>query len=50
MAQEAFFEAIHPSTPPERRQVFRDQLLRYCEPDTLAMVRVWETFSGSGAP
>lgn len=28
--------------PPEEQEVIRNQLLRYCELDTLAMVRIWQ--------
>ena len=30
------------SMPPEERAVVREQLLRYCELDTLAMVKIWQ--------
>ena len=30
----------------ERRLEIKDQLLRYCHLDTLAMVRMWEVFRG----
>jgi hypothetical protein len=39
-AQLAYQEAIKPSTTQERRAEIRDQLERYCELDTLAMVRL----------
>ena len=47
MAGEAFMEAIHPDTTPERKKVIEDQLNAYCHLDTFAMVRLWEKFSGS---
>jgi len=40
MAQTAYLEAISPQTAPERRAALRESLLRYCEVDTLAMVRL----------
>jgi hypothetical protein len=39
-AQVAYLEAIHPRTPPERRQAIERDLLTYCKHDTLAMVRL----------
>lgn len=45
-AQEAFLEAIDESTPTERKEQLRQQLLAYCKLDTYAMVRLWEVFSG----
>jgi hypothetical protein len=39
-AQLAYQEAIEANTTPERRAEIRDQLERYCELDTLAMVRL----------
>ena len=47
MAMEAYVEAITPGTSPERREQIRQELIAYCGFDTLAMVRVWEFFSGS---
>ncbi|MDA8254252.1 MAG: DUF2779 domain-containing protein [Betaproteobacteria bacterium] len=46
MAQEAFLEAIAPQTAQPRKVDLRRQLLEYCKRDTLAMVRLWEVFSG----
>lgn len=46
MAQEAYLEAIRPETEADRRQTLRDQLERYCELDTWAMVRLWQFFTG----
>ncbi len=46
MAQEAFLEAIQEETSPDRREELRKQLLAYCGLDTLAMVRIWQVFSG----
>jgi len=39
-AQVAYLEAIHPNTPPERRQAIERDLFAYCAHDTLAMVRL----------
>jgi len=49
MAVAAFMEAIDPATTPERKQEIENQLVEYCKLDTLAMVRLWEKFSGKGA-
>lgn len=46
MAQQAYLEAIHQETTVSRRNEISDQLIAYCKLDTLAMVRVWEVFSG----
>ena len=46
MAGVAFMEAIDPSTTPERKLEIENQLVEYCKLDTLAMVRLWEKFSG----
>lgn len=47
MAQQAFLEAVSPDTSAERKAEIEQQLLAYCELDTLAMVRMWEFFRGS---
>jgi hypothetical protein len=39
-AQVAYVEAIHPRTPPQRRQAIERDLQTYCAHDTLAMVRL----------
>jgi hypothetical protein len=39
-AQRAFVEAIDPATSAARKAELREQLLRYCGHDTLAMVRI----------
>jgi hypothetical protein len=44
-AQEAFMEAIHPSTSDERKSQLERQLLAYCKLDTYAMVRLWQVFA-----
>ena len=45
MAMEAFLEAIHPDTNPERKNQIEQQLLAYCKLDTYAMVRLWQVFA-----
>jgi hypothetical protein len=45
-AMDAFSEAIQPGTTAERKSEIERQLLAYCRLDTLAMVRLWELFSG----
>ncbi|AHF00309.1 hypothetical protein THITH_16655 [Thioalkalivibrio paradoxus ARh 1] len=47
MAQEAFAELIQADTSVQRREDIRDALLRYCERDTLAMVRLALFFEGA---
>ena len=47
MAIEAFQEATAPETSPERKAALEQQLLKYCELDTFAMVRMWQIFSGT---
>lgn len=47
MAQEAFLEMMRPETTEERRAQLYEGLLRYCERDTLAMVRVAHHFAGN---
>lgn len=46
MAIDAYAEAVHPATSADRKSEIERQLLDYCELDTLAMVRVWEAFTG----
>ena len=46
MAISAYQEAIMPNTTPERKAEIYSQLDKYCALDTLAMVRLWEFFSG----
>jgi hypothetical protein len=46
-AVEAYKEAIAPETTPERKETIRGQLLKYCELDTLATIKIWECFKGS---
>ena len=40
MAQEAYKEAIHSQTTPERKEEVRNAMLKYCEQDTIAMVKI----------
>lgn len=42
MAMDAYLEAIHPDTTPERKAEINRQLLAYCGLDTFAMVRLWQ--------
>ncbi len=46
MAMSAYLEAIKASCTGERNIQIRGQLLNYCRLDTLALVRVWQHFSG----
>ena len=44
-AQIAYLEAIKPETPPERREQLREDLLAYCNFDTLALVKLVQFLS-----
>ena len=44
-ASAAYIEAIGPDTTPQRKEELRQQLLKYCKYDTLAMVRLVAFFS-----
>ena len=46
MAMDAYLESLDPETQPVRREEIRQQLLAYCKLDTLAMVRIWQKFTG----
>lgn len=46
LAQEAYLRAIDPACGEEDKAQIRRQLLAYCKLDTLAMVAIWEKFSG----
>jgi hypothetical protein len=46
MAMDAYLEALNPETQAGRREEIRQQLLAYCRLDTLAMVRIWQKFTG----
>jgi predicted RecB family nuclease len=45
-AQLAWLETVRPDTPPARKSELREQLLRYCRHDTLAMVRIAHFLEG----
>jgi len=45
MAMDAFAEATDPNTTKERYGQLYEQLWRYCELDTYAMVKIWQTFA-----
>jgi Domain of unknown function(DUF2779) len=47
MAMAAYLEAVNADCPAERKVELQAQLLKYCELDTLAMVRLWQFFSSS---
>jgi uncharacterized protein DUF2779 len=49
MAEPVFLEMMHEETEPERRDALREALLRYCELDTLAMVRLAHFLEGREA-
>ena len=46
MAMDAYLEAVHPDTLPDRKSQIEQQLLEYCKLDTYAMVRLWQVFAG----
>lgn len=46
MAMQAFVEAIAPDSTADRRRSIDADLRAYCHLDTLAMVRLWQHFSG----
>ena len=46
-AVDAYKEAIDPATTAERKETLRNQLLKYCELDTLATVKIWQFFKGT---
>lgn len=46
MAMLAYREAIAPATTADRKEAIRHGLLDYCRLDTLAMVRLWQHFTG----
>ncbi len=47
-ASEGYLEAIDPATSPERKAELKEQLLRYCEFDTQAMVRLVQFLGEQG--
>jgi predicted RecB family nuclease len=46
-AMAAYVEAIDSDTTADRKTEIHQQLQKYCELDTLAMVRIWSYFSGN---
>ena len=40
ISQEAYKEAIHSQTTPEQKERVREAMLKYCEQDTVAMVKI----------
>lgn len=44
MAMDAYAKAIHPQTPAEEKQALAQELRKYCELDTLAMVEMLQFF------
>lgn len=46
MAMDAYREATAPTTTAARKEQLRAQLEDYCALDTLAMVRLWQVFTG----
>lgn len=45
MAQDAYRAIINPETDSEKRKQMHDGLLRYCEQDTLAMIKIAHVFA-----
>jgi len=45
MAQEAYKEVIHTQTTLERKEKVRHAMLKYCEQDTIAMVRIMRAWA-----
>lgn len=45
-AMDSFCEAIQSGTSDERKAVIKSQLFAYCRLDSLAMVRLWQFFTG----
>ena len=43
---EAYREAIAPETSRARKAEIERQLLAYCERDTIALVHLWQRFTG----
>ena len=44
-AKRAYIEAINYNTSPERKDLLRERLLKYCKYDTLSMVCLVQFFS-----
>lgn len=49
MAMDVFLEAISTNTESSRKKIIEKQLLKYCELDTFAMIRLWQFFTGHDA-
>jgi hypothetical protein len=49
MAQEAYKEAIHSQTTPERKEKVRSAMLKYCEQDTIAMVKIIQAWGSKSS-
>ena len=47
MAMEAYLQAIDTETSLKQKKVIHQQLLKYCELDTFALVRMWQFFTGN---
>ena len=45
-SMDAFLESLDKNTTANRLSEIREQMLKYCELDTFAMVRIWEKFRG----
>jgi len=45
MAQDAYREAINPSTVTARKEHLREAMLQYCQQDTYAMVKIVQDWS-----
>lgn len=50
MVMDVYLEAIHANTSATRKAEIERQLLDYCELDTMAMVRLWQFFTGRNEP
>ena len=50
MAMHAYLEALSPDTSQTRKTQIDHQLRSYCALDTLALVRLWSSFTGQPVP
>ena len=48
-AQDAYLEAISPETKQERKEQLKQHLLKYCEMDTIAMLKIAHFFEQGGS-
>lgn len=48
-AMRAYFDATNPSVPLKRQKEIEEELVNYVRLDTLAMIKLWEFFSGKQA-